>query len=291
MSVDYLQEKIRKLKCPIILDLCMDAAGLPPHLLEEEESHCSAYKRFCAELMNELQEQIPAVRFSFGAFAAFGAEGIIALQALLQQAKDMGFYTLLDAPEVLSPCGAEITARTVFGSAQYPCDGTLINPYIGSDGIKPFLPYCKDRDKSMFVLIRSGNKSAWELQDLLTGSRHVYGAAAETINRMGEALISKCGYSRVCGVVGCTAPEALRLLRVKHNRTFFLVEGVDYSGGNAKNCSYAFDRFGHGAVVCAGQSVTAAWQSAESDGKDYLNQAVQATDRLKKNISRYVTIL
>ena len=70
-----------------------------------------------------------------------------------------------------------------------------------------------------------------------------------------------------------------------------MVDGLDYPSGNAKNCSYAFDRFGYGAVVCAGPSVTAAWKEAESDGQDFATQAVQAAERIKKNLNRYITIL
>jgi hypothetical protein len=81
------------------------------------------------------------------------------------------------------------------------------------------------------------------------------------------------------------------MLRAKHDRMFLLVDGLDYPSGNAKNCSYAFDRFGYGAAVCAGPSVTAAWKDAESDGTDYIEQAVQSAERMKRNLCRYVTIL
>ena len=72
---------------------------------------------------------------------------------------------------------------------------------------------------------------------------------------------------------------------------FLLVDGLDYPSGNAKNCSFAFDKFGHGAIVCAGPSVTAAWKDAETDGRDYLEQAKLAAERMKKNITRYITVL
>ena len=126
---------------------------------------------------------------------------------------------------------------------------------------------------------------------LLSGSRHVYNAAAELTNRFGETILAKCGYSRICGVVSAGAPEVLRTIRAKHNRMFLLVDGLDYPSGNAKNCSYAFDRFGYGAAVCAGPSVTSAWMDAESDGRDYVDCARQAAERMKKNLNRYVTIL
>lgn len=290
MSVDILQDRIRKMKCPIMLDLCVPVSELPPHLKQENDS-AAAYKLFCVEMLDAFSDRIPAVRFSFTAFAVLGAMGVQALQECLKKAKELGYYVLLDSPETSSVTAAQMAAESIFGAEDYCCDAVVISPYIGSDAMKPFLPYCKSAEKDLHVIIRSANKSAWEIQDLLAGSRNVYSAAAETVGRLGESFIGKSGYSSVCGVVSCTAAEALRTLRTKHDRMFLLVEGVDHVGGNAKNCSFAFDRFGHGAVINAGQSLCCAWKNAETDGTDYLEQAVQAAERLKKNILRYVTIL
>ena len=291
MSMDLLHEKIRKLKNPSVIDFGIKANSIPTHLLEEEGSLVKAYGRFCRELMAALKGFVPAVRFSFGAFALLGAEGIDLLKALLVEAKELDYYVLLDSPELHSPWAADRTADMIFGENTYPCDGLIISGFIGSDGVKPFLPYCKEGGKSLFVVVRSPNKSAAELQDLLTGSRLAHIAVSELINRLGEPLPAKCGYSKVGIAASAGAPDSLRTLRNRHNRMFLLVDGLDYPSGNAKNCSYAFDRFGYGAVVCAGPSVTAAWKAAETDGKDYLEQAVQAAERMKKNLTRYVTIL
>ena len=291
MSMDLLHEKIRKLKNPSVIDFGIKADSLPPHLLEEEGSLVKAYGRFCRELMNELKGFVPAVRFSFGAFALLGGEGVDLLKSLLQEAKEMHYYVLLDSPEILSPWAADRTAQLIFEENAFTCDGLIISSFIGSDGVKPFLPYCKDGSKALFVVVRSPNKSASELQDLLTGTRLVHAAAAEMANRFGEPILAKCGYSRVGIAASAGAPDSLRNLRTKHNRMFLLVDGLDYPSGNAKNCSYAFDRFGYGAVICAGPSVTAAWKDAQTDGRDYLAQAQQAAERMKKNITRYITIL
>lgn len=104
-------------------------------------------------------------------------------------------------------------------------------------------------------------------------------------------MTGKYGYSRVCAMASASAPDSLRNLRTKYKRTFLLVDGLDYPSGNAKNCSYAFDKLGHGAAICAGPSVTAAWLENETDGSDYVAQAVQAADRMKRNITRYITVL
>ena len=291
MSVDILQDRIRKMKCPIMLDLCVPVGELPPHLKQDTENAAAAYGRFCMEMLDAFADRIPAVRFPFTAFAVLGAEGVKTLQNCMKKAKELGYYVLLDSPETASVAAAQMIADGVFGAEDYCCDAVVISPYMGSDAMKPFLPYCKSAEKDLYVIIRSANKSAWEIQDLLTGSRNVYSAVAETVGRLGESLIGKSGYSKVCGVVGCTATDAVRTIRTKHDRLFLLVDGVDSVGGNAKNCSYAFDRFGHGAVVNAGQSVCCAWKNAETDGTDYLEQAIQAAERIKKNILRYVTIL
>ena len=291
MSIDLLHDKIRKLKNPLVIDFGIKWHCLPQHLLEEEGSLVKAYGRFCRELMAALKDFVPAVRFPFGAFALLGAEGIEQLRELLKEAGDMGYYVLLDSPEILSPWDADRIADSVFMADAFACDGLIVPSFIGSDGIKPFLPYCKDSGKTLFVVVRSPNKSASELQDLLSGTRQVHVAASELANRCGETILGRCGYSNVAIAASAGAPDSLRNLRSKHNRLFLLVDGLDYPSGNAKNCSYAFDRFGYGAVVCAGPSVTAAWSDAGTDGSDYIDLAVQAAERMKKNITRYVTIL
>ncbi len=291
MSIDLLHDKIRKMKNPSVIDFGLKTDALPKHLLEEEGDLCRAYERFCRELMDGLREIVPAVRFGIGAFTLLGSKGLDALGRLLDQAKSLGYYVLLDGPEILSPWGADRAAEMIFGENRYPCDGLLISPFIGSDGMKPFLDYCKNDNRDLFVVVRSANKSASELQDLLTGTRHVHGALAELVARMGEQILGKCGYSRICGVGSAGNGQVLSTMRTKHNRMFLLVDGLDYPSGNAKNCSYAFDRFGYGAAVCAGPSVTAAWKENETDGHDYVELACLAAERMKKNITRYITIL
>jgi orotidine-5'-phosphate decarboxylase len=290
MSIDVLQEKIRKTKNPTMIDFAVSAEQIPTHLMEEEGSLLAAYIRFCRELMGALQGAVPALRFSFSAFALLGQEGLAALSSLLEQAKEMGFYTVLDAPETNTPWAADRASALLCQDSPYACDSVIISSYIGSDGLKPFLPYCKE-NKSLFVIVRSPNKSASELQDLLSGSRLAHMAAADMVNRHGGALIGKCGYSQVAALAAAGNSVSLRELRSKYNRVFLLVDGLDYPSGNAKNCSLAFDRFGHGAVVCAGPSITGAWREAGSDGKDYVEQAVAAAERMKKNILRYINIL
>ena len=292
MSIDVLQEKIRKTKNPSVVDLALKICDLPPHLAEEEGSAAAAYGRFCRELLGDLKSIIPAVRVSFTAFAVLGPDGLEELQTVLSTATSAGFYVLLEAPYILSPMMAEAVAEAVWGEdAIYPCDGLIIDSYPGSDIIKRFIPYVKDGKKDLFPVVRTSNKSAPEIQDLLTGTRLVHAAAADLVNRFGADVVGKFGYARISAVAGANSTESLRVLRGKYPRLFLLVDDMDYSGCNAKICSCAFDKFGHGAAVCAGPTVTAAWQQAESDGRDYREQAIAAAERMKKNLTRYVSVL
>lgn len=293
MSVDILQEKIRKTKNPSLVELCLSAADLPDYLLEEEGSAPKAYARFCNELLNGLKGLVPAVRVSFASFALMGAEGLIALASVLNTARELKYYVLLDAPELFSPKAAAMTADAIWGEgSMYPCDGLVISGYLGSDVIKPFLNYCGEGKKDLFVVARTANKSAPELQDLLAGGRLVHAAAADHVNRYGKETAGKFGYTRVGIVAGASAAESLRSLRAKYPKLFLLVDGYDYPNANAKNCSFAFDKFGHGAAVCGGTGIACAWKEAEgSDGRDFLEHAVAAAERMKKNLTRYTTVL
>lgn len=288
MSVDILQEKIRKTKNPSMVELILPMQDLPPQFTQD----AAGYGAFCRELLGGLRGIVPAVRVSFACFALLGSEGMAELAETLKAARNLGYYVVMDAPEILSPMAAKMTAEAVLGEkSQYPCDGLIISGYPGSDVIKPFLPYCKNRKKDIFVVTRTANKSAPELQDLLAGSRLVHAAAADHVNRYGADTAGKFSYTRVGILAAASSAESLRTLRAKYPRLFLLLDGFDYPNANAKNCSFAFDKFGHGAAACAGTAITCAWKQAESDGSDYVEQAKVAAERMKKNLTRYITVL
>ena len=288
MSIDVLQEKIRKTKNPSVLELAMAVSDLPPQFSGNAESYAS----FCRVLMEHLKGTVPAVRVSFACFALLGHDGLYHLSVTLKKAAELGYYVLLDAPEIQSPASAKITADAIFGKESiYPCDGLVISGYLGSDVIKPFLPYCKTEKKDIFVVARTANTSAPELQDLLAGGRLVHAAAADHVNRYGADTAGKSGYTNVGLLAAASSAESLRNLRMKYPKLFLLMDGYDYPNANAKNCSNAFDKYGHGAAACGGTGITCAWKTAESDGEDYLDHVKAAAERMKKNLTRYVTVL
>jgi orotidine-5'-phosphate decarboxylase len=283
MAIDVLQDKIRKIKNPSVVCFSLDSAVVPPQL-SKDTAGCGQY---FSELLEALKGLAPAVRFSFGSFC-LREGGLPLLQTLLEKASNLGYYVILDCPEILSAAAAEQYSAILFAqNGGFSFDGIVISAFLGSDVIKPFLNSSKDCGKDVFVVIRSANKSASELQDLLTGGRLVHTAAADVISRMGEGIITRSGYSPLCAVASATAPDSLRNLREKYKHLFLLVDGFTAPGANAKNCSHAFDRLGHGALVCSDGIVTA-WQTGESE--DYLTSAKDALERMRHNIARYVTV-
>lgn len=307
MSIDRLQEQIRKLKTPIMVGLEPTLPSLPPHLVRNAvEEHGQTLKAaaaacytFCTQVLDRLNGLVPGVSLRSACFASLGAEGVAQLQRVSQYAQELGYYVLMDSMAGLADSPAESYAQAMFGKITlgeeacqvYHCDGLTLNPLLGSDSVKPFLPYCKKEGKNIFLLLKSPNKSSREVQDLLSGDRVVYTAMADLARRWGEDMIGRYGYSQVGGVAGATFPQALKLLREKYDRLFLVVTGCDEQGGKVKNASYAFDRFGHGAVVCASRSILCAWQKNGTDGRDYLEQAEKAVLKMKAELGKYVVIL
>ena len=307
MSIDVLQEKIRKFKNPVMVGLDPYLPILPQHIVQDAfaehgqslQAASTAYERFCTELIDALKNIVPAVKLQSACFEALGADGIAVMQRVSKYAKEQGLYVLIDSMRGDVGPVAEIYAQAMFGEVPigqslhklYECDALTVNGYLGSDGIKPFLPYCKREGKNIFMLLKTWNKSSREVQDLLSGDRVVYTAMADLVMRWSSDLYGKNGYSEIGAVVGATYPQTLKLLREKYDRLFFLVPGYGTQGGTAKNVQFAFDRFGHGAIITASRSIICAWQKEGSDGTDYLSYAVDAAEKMKKDIAKHVVIL
>ena len=288
MSVEKLQQKIRKLKNPTVIDFTVPVKKLPTFLIEEEGTVAAAYGRFCREILNVLKGVVPAVRFSYGYFSLFGIEGIQLFYQILSEATALGFYVFVDCFEFYTRAISEF-AGEVYGNL--PVDAFILSEYSGADALEPYLQLVNDCEKSLFVHIRSANKSAAQIQDLMTGSRLVHMAAADIVKRTGERYIGKFGYAQIAGVAAANAPDSLRALREKYPKMFLLIDGYDYSNANAKYCSYAFDQLGHGAIVCASSSVLNAWEDVRFDERSFAVSAVSAAERMKKNITKYITVL
>ena len=243
MSIDRLQEKIRKAKNPSVFYV----EAMPEWIPESyrQENTAAAFGAYFSDLLEKLKDSVPAVRFSFAGFALMGQDGLAALCALMDKAKALGYYVLMDMPEIMSPAAANQAAAL---AEKFPLDGVVTSGYLGSDVLQAMRELCK-KGKTVFVLCRTSNKSAVEVQDLLTGGRHVHTAAADIVARCAEPVVGKCGYSQMGILAAAASAQSLTTLRGKFSKLFLLLDGSDYPNANAKNCSNAFDRLGHGAAA------------------------------------------
>ena len=304
--MDVLQEKIRKMKNPTMLGLDPMPALIPPQVLqrafaahgETPQGLAAAYLEFGRAILEALRETVPAVKVQPVCFEVLGGAGTAAVQELCAYAKELGYYVVLDAMRGDAPHIAELYAQALFGGMKIgetayracECDAVTLNGYRGSDAVRPYLPYCRDGGKDVFVLVKSVNRSGREVQDLMAGDRLVHTAMADLAMRWSEELYGRCGYSAVGALLGADG-RVLSAMRAKYDRLFFLVTGYGVQGGTAKPVANAFDRFGHGAIVSASRSILGAWQKAGSDGSDWAEQARQAALKMRDDISKYVTVM
>ena len=290
MSVDRLQEKIRKGKNVLMVDMTLCTADLPPAVQNQDCSEARKLQNYGKELLGGLKGLVPAVRFRMSPFALMGPEGLEVLRELLKSAAALGYYVALDVPLLTSSEDASLAVRALWeADGIYPCDGAIVSAYPGSDVLKPFIPFCTEAKKDLFVLVRTSNRSASEMQDLLTGSRVVHGAGADLAARLGTDCMGRSGFSRVGIVTSACSSESLRGLRTRYPKMFILADGLDYPWGNGRGASYAFDRLGHGGAVCVGTSVTCAWKQGGED--NYVQAALDAAQRINKNMLRYFSVL
>ena len=150
-----------------------------------------SYRQFSFDILDALKDVVPAVSIVSGAFAALGSDGVAAMEDVLARARELGFYVLLDLMRADVALNAEAMAAAPALAASrsgeqtftpYACDGVLMTGYLGSDSVKPFTQYCKD-GKNVFIIARSSNKSAREVQDLLSGDRVVHQVMADLAMR------------------------------------------------------------------------------------------------------------
>ncbi len=160
----------------------------------------------------------------------------------------------------------------------YDVDFVTVNPYMGTDCVKPFIEDCKKYEKGIFVLVKTSNPSSGELQDLkLENGKEVYTQVAELVEKWGEELRGENGYSSIAAVVGATYPEQLEQIRKTAPHTYFLIPGYGAQGGKANDIALGFDNNGLGGIVNASRSLMCAYQSDRWKNQYSENQYAKAT--------------
>ena len=219
-------------------------------------------QHFCYNYLESIREHVGIVKINSAFFEANSMQQLYMLVA--EQAKSKGFYVIGDVKRADIGSSSEQYAKA-FLSADSPFDAITINPYLGTDGVKPFLDYAKKNDKGVFVLVKTSNPSSDELQNaILSGGQPFYEKVAELVERWGKYTTGdhEEDYTLVGAVVGATHPREAKRLRELLPHTFFLVPGYGAQGATANDIVVNFDKYGGGAAVNSSRGIMYAYKNS-----------------------------
>ena len=208
------------------------------------------------------------MKFQAAFYEAYGPEGMASLFETSQYASERGLLVIIDGKRNDIGSTAEAYARAYLGKVScgesyervWGADALTVNPYLGSDGVTPFVKVAAREHRGLFVLIRTSNASAIEFQDLVSDGKPLYRHVADRVNTWAAPHRSASGYSLLGAVVGATYPEQLAELREAMPGVFFLVPGYGTQGGSAADVASAFDENGLGAIINSSRGLTFAYQ-------------------------------
>ena len=307
MSFDVLQDKIRLMKNPTVAGLDARIEYVPEHIRKAAyeqygvglKGAAEAIWQFNVALIDAMCDIVPAVKPQAAYYENLGWQGMEMLERTIKYAQSKGLYVIADIKR--GDIGATATAYaegwlsgTMIEGENYKtfdADCVTLNGYMGSDSINPFLEAAKKDNKTGFVLLKTSNPSSGELQDMVAGDRLVYQVMGDLNERIAKGTEGKYGYTMAGAVTGATYPSDIRALRKRLEHTFFLVPGYGAQGGTAEDVQYAFDKYGHGAIVNSSRGIMCAWKKTGGDGHDFGDAARNAAIAMRDDIKRFVTIV
>jgi orotidine-5'-phosphate decarboxylase len=258
-----------------------------------------ALEAFGREVVDVVAPLVPAVKFQAAFYEAYGPEGVAALHATSAHARDAGLIVIMDGKRNDIGSTAEAYARAYLGKVpvgesfepSWDVDALTVNPYLGTDGISPFVKVATREGKGIFVLVRTSNASAREFQDLVADGRPIYRHVAERLASWASPHRGDSGYSFVGAVVGATYPSELAGLREALPGVPFLVPGYGTQGGNASDVAPAFDAKGLGALVNNSRGITFAYRkpAAARFGDDWRAAVAQAVRDMVDDLAAHST--
>lgn len=301
MAFDRLIENIIKMQNPTVAGLDPKLDYVPASIKEKcfakygntLDGAAAALFEFNKALIDSLCDIVPAVKPQAAYYEMYGWQGVKALCDTISYAKSKGMFVITDGKRndigttMEAYAAAHLGETAVNGESieAFGADALTVNGYLGTDGINPLLNICKEKDKGIFVLVKTSNPSSGELQDMKLGTNEsVYEHMGKMCEDWGKELIGKYGYSAVGAVVGATYPEQLKELREKLPHTFFLVPGYGAQGGGAEDVKNAFDQRGLGAIINSSRGIMCAWKNQNLAEDDFAiaarNEAVRMRDEL-----------
>lgn len=273
--INQLVKKIEELKAPIVVGLDPMLNYVPEHIQKKAfEEYGETLKgageaiwQYNKGIIDATYDLIPAVKPQIAMYEQFGIEGLMAFHKTCEYAKEKGLVIIGDIKR--GDIGSTSTAYAVghvgqvqVGSNTYRGfdeDFVTVNPYLGSDGVKPFIDVCKKENKGIFVLVKTSNPSSGEFQDQLVSGRPLYELVAEKVAQWGEEHMGD-SYSYVGAVVGATYPEMGAALRKVMPKNYILVPGYGAQGGKGSDLAPFFNKDGLGAIVNSSRGIIAAYK-------------------------------
>jgi orotidine-5'-phosphate decarboxylase len=302
--IRQLIDKIQKTKAPICVGLDPMLSYIPEHVMKKAfeefgetlEGAAEAIWLFNKEIVDHVYDLIPSVKPQIAMYEQFGIEGLKAYTKTVNYCQEKGLFVIGDAKrgDIGSTSAAYATAhigQVKVGNKSFSAFGTdflTVNPYLGTDGVKPFVDVCKEEDKGLFILVKTSNPSSGEFQDQLINGRPLYELVADKVVEWGADCMDGA-YSNVGAVVGATYPEMSRILRKLMPNTYFLVPGYGAQGGTAEDLKPCFNEDGLGAIVNSSRGIIAAYKSekyARYGGEHFGEASRQAVIDMVTDINR-----
>lgn len=273
--IDQLIKLIVSTGAPIVVGLDPMMKFIPEHIkkaaFEEKgetlEGAAEAVWLFNKEIIDNIYDLIPAVKPQIAMYEQFGIEGLKIYEKTVRYCQDKGLLVIGDAKrgDIGSTSAAYATAhlgKVKVGDSlctAFNTDFLTVNPYLGTDGVKPFVDVCKAEDKGIFVLVKTSNPSSGEFQDKLVGGNPLYELVADKVVEWGQGCMDG-EYSNVGAVIGATYPEMSAVLRKRMPHTYFLVPGYGAQGATAQDLKPCFNEDGLGAIVNSSRGIIAAYK-------------------------------
>ncbi|MCI8284785.1 MAG: orotidine-5'-phosphate decarboxylase [Firmicutes bacterium] len=290
--MDRLIDAVKKKANPSVIGLDPTIEMMPEFLKKKYFGECGRtpeaagrmFVEFNRSIIDAVKDIAPAVKPQIAMYERFGEAGIRAYNETCRYARGQGLIVIGDIKRgdissTAAAYAAHIGNVDIQGaqSETWYEDAVTLNPYMGSDGIKPFLEICRSSDKGLFILVKTSNPSSSEMQDLvLADGRTVYEACGKLVSDWGAELIGKYGYSKVGAVVGATHRAQGAKLRKSLPHTFFLVPGYGAQGASADDIAGFFDENGLGAVVNSSRGITSSYKKSDDFREEQYAEAAQA---------------
>lgn len=304
--INKLVSKIQKVNAPIVVGLDPMMNYVPECIKKQAFAEYGETLQGAAEaiwqynkgLIDATYDLIPAVKPQIAMYEQFGIEGMIAFAKTVEYAKSKDLVVIGDVKrgDIGSTSAAYAVAhlgKVQVGSQKYTAfdeDFATVNPYLGSDGIKPFLDVCKEEKKGIFVLVKTSNPSSGEFQDQMIDGKPLYEMVGEKVAEWGAEVMGD-SYSYVGCVVGATYPEMGKILRKVMPKTYILVPGYGAQGGTAKDLAPYFNEDGLGAIINSSRGIIAAYKQdkyANFGDEGYADAARQAVIDMREDINSVI---